>query len=1125
MTIKRWLGAQASNNAGPGISPEEQAEIVANAAARHAQNTDTQGKDSAGNAIVFEGLRAKGDANEQAIQAKVDQSAYDADKGLQAQTDSDQNTAIAAKLDQTAYDADKSAQQQTDTDQTDAIAAEAVRNNNQDTQIQQNATDLSNLQQQVSALDVGEARGLFDPVADLAGVSATEAAAEQDKYMIFVEDDGNGVGAIYNYDHQSTAAVTGDTVLATHDGEGRWIKVPNMGIDGTSYDTVSAVDRANDYDLVFSDSSGKLSSRTVTIAKLAGPDGKSAYQAWLDQGNTGTEQEFIQAITGDDGEDGDDVTATVNADGKSVDIFSNGVFVRTISPPEVVGFIEGEASRATVFSMPPNAWQTIPLTENSQLPANMALVGGGIQVNFNSSTGAVFGSFDFAPGGRGSYRAVGIAQFRDGNQIAHHAENQVPVIDGHSPHPSGYDRVPDIQAGDIFYLQGRHDSHNGGLIETPINHNVEPDNSGDLQDNKIRLRIVSNVANVTEGLGEGGEFFTQPDTPASPLGFDDRPVLARPANGKMEFDDGVLQLSRSITRDHVVPAGSGAISIDGILSPGKNITVQPGGTWVNLGTGEAATPVSIGTQPNNTHTANYSVAGAVQPEGFTAVVSLVEAASEIRLIASTDPTFATSLFAGPMVATESKTLYGLDAVHVAKLAISRLPASALIYYYIEADGSKLTSTAGQLQLPQFRAQPQDFKVLMGSCQDSNTDPEVYTNPFVQDADLFVHMGDLHYLNLASGSASLARRETHNSLSKGNIQSLLRNMPMAYMYDDHDAGPNDNHMGQADFAAINAASREAYFDLFPHYPLAQPVGTGWGQGLAQQWDWARVRFVMPDLRYQRQFTSLNTAPATTMGTGLNTLLETWNQLQWFFGQLLLAKQQGQLLLVFLSSCEWGNKDDSNHTWGHLFSAERQRIGEFVADNDVPEILIVHGDGHTSFFDDGTTTDVSNGKGQIPHIMSSGLNKEGSADFPQTNNSWRGLPNGLNAKYSILALEFTDNGDRIRWDGKFYNRTTQGLAPYIEASNYDTPIAMAFDSATYSAVNNVATITLERNWFGACSVDYSSSNTSDNGTVEFGPHQYRKTFDIDMTGVNATTLNLSNPAGGVLGTTVVAIVSNN
>lgn len=57
------------------------------------------------------------------------------------------------------------------------------------------------------------------------------------------------------------------------------------------------------------------------LEALKGKDGKSAYQSWLDLGNTGTEQEFLDSLNGTDGKDGQDGSngkdGTDGKDGKS----------------------------------------------------------------------------------------------------------------------------------------------------------------------------------------------------------------------------------------------------------------------------------------------------------------------------------------------------------------------------------------------------------------------------------------------------------------------------------------------------------------------------------------------------------------------------------------------------------------------------------------------------------------------------------------------------------------------------------------------------------------------------------------------------------------------------------------
>lgn len=58
---------------------------------------------------------------------------------------------------------------------------------------------------------------------------------------------------------------------------------------------------------------------TKNLGRVVGPDGKSAYQLWLELGNTGTEQDFFNSIKGSDGKNGSDGTNGANGkDGKGI---------------------------------------------------------------------------------------------------------------------------------------------------------------------------------------------------------------------------------------------------------------------------------------------------------------------------------------------------------------------------------------------------------------------------------------------------------------------------------------------------------------------------------------------------------------------------------------------------------------------------------------------------------------------------------------------------------------------------------------------------------------------------------------------------------------------------------------
>lgn len=58
--------------------------------------------------------------------------------------------------------------------------------------------------------------------------------------------------------------------------------------------------------------------------EIAGSDGKSAYQSWLDQGNVGTEADFLASLQGEEGVGFDSVSAPSTPDGTATISLTNG---------------------------------------------------------------------------------------------------------------------------------------------------------------------------------------------------------------------------------------------------------------------------------------------------------------------------------------------------------------------------------------------------------------------------------------------------------------------------------------------------------------------------------------------------------------------------------------------------------------------------------------------------------------------------------------------------------------------------------------------------------------------------------------------------------------------------------
>lgn len=83
------------------------------------------------------------------------------------------------------------------------------------------------------------------------------------------------------------------------------------------------------------------------------------------------------------------------------------------------------------------------------------------------------------------------------------------------------------------------------------------------------------------------------------------------------------------------------------------------------------------------------------------------------------------------------------------------------------------------------------------------------------------MGDLHYRNDFLGKEEKLddyRANYHQVMLQRNQRNLYENIPLAYIWDDHDYGENNS---DGTYELKNIAS-QAYREQFPHYSLPTKI---------------------------------------------------------------------------------------------------------------------------------------------------------------------------------------------------------------------------------------------------------------------------------------------------------------
>ena len=243
-------------------------------------------------------------------------------------------------------------------------------------------------------------------------------------------------------------------------------------------------------------------------------------------------------------------------------------------------------------------------------------------------------------------------------------------------------------------------------------------------------------------------------------------------------------------------------------------------------------------------------------------------------------------------------------------------------------------------------------LAFGGCARSGSNGAVFDTIRELDPDLYVMLGDLHYRNIDEndpGRFASAYDEVHDSPAQS---ALYRDVPIAYVWDDHDFGANDSDST----SPSRPAAWQSYRDFVPHYELANPT-TG---SINQAFSIGRVRVVMLDTRTHR---------LASEGTLLGE-----EQLDWLLAEMLDARDT-HALTVIVSPTVWiGPVEAGADHWGG-YAGERDRVGAFLADHTIDNVVLVGGDAHMVALDDGSNSGYGGDDG-FPVLQVAALDRRGS-----------------------------------------------------------------------------------------------------------------------------------------------------
>ena len=278
---------------------------------------------------------------------------------------------------------------------------------------------------------------------------------------------------------------------------------------------------------------------------------------------------------------------------------------------------------------------------------------------------------------------------------------------------------------------------------------------------------------------------------------------------------------------------------------------------------------------------------------------------------------------------------------VTDFRVTGLEPATRHHYAVRLDGVVDRVRAGTVRtFPDGRA---PIRLVFGACARIGSNGAVFDAIRAEEADAYVCIGDFHYGDIFVDDVDDYRQVLDVQLTRTAQSALYRSTPIAYVWDDHDYGPNDSNRDSAG----RPAAMLAYREYVPHYDLAGP-----DSAIYQAFSVGRVRVLLSDCRSSRDPQS---APDTVEKSMLG-----FEQRAWLLDELTESAATHDLV-IWVSTVPWvaDAREGADH-WGG-YSAERTLIADHVVEQGIDNLMMICGDAHMVAIDDGTHTDYSSSPG--------------------------------------------------------------------------------------------------------------------------------------------------------------------
>jgi len=415
--------------------------------------------------------------------------------------------------------------------------------------------------------------------------------------------------------------------------------------------------------------------------------------------------------------------------------------------------------------------------------------------------------------------------------------------------------------------------------------------------------------------------------------------------------------------------------------------------------------------PQQLRTESGPWCGALTDTSVTIRASVFRSVARARVIVAEDA----ALTMNPMAFDATNVWVDPNRDYRHKLATfqpSGLRPNTQYFFRLELDGDITSSLPGRFSTAPRAGDAAGFRFALAGCAKTGFPggkrcPEPYkAMAAMPELLFFFHLGDFHYENIDEDEIVPRLEAYDGTLRNEGVGDLFRQVPLAYVWDDHDFLGNNAAGGDPRHANARRAARDAYDLHVPHYPFVSP-----SDGIYQSFQIGRVLFLLTDSRFAKSPSGSGTSGKTVLGI---------NQKAWLKSELLRGRDLD--LVVWASSFPWiGEADPQDDFWAG-YAAERAELGEFIRANAIRNVCMISADAHMLAIDDGTHSGYgTGGRGGFPVFQAGALeSRGGEKGGPYSIGKLDGtLGPGLGDRrqFGVFEIEYDGSpaGPRVIWTG--------------------------------------------------------------------------------------------------------------